>query len=74
MLAVDVDHGVLSMRLAVHRHLSAPDIKARTLHARGMYASLGVDVDHAVMGMLLAVHRRLAAPDIKGRELNAGFV
>lgn len=40
---------------AVRRRLTALDIKARLLHARGMGATTAVNAHHSVLGMSLAV-------------------
>ena len=62
------------MLLAVHRHLDAIDIEARSLRAGGKITALVVNVHHALLSMLPAVRRRLAALNIEGGQERAGFV
>lgn len=59
--AVDVEHVVLRVLSAVHRHLAAlhTDVETRTAVLLG--TAFTVDVEHVVLRMLSAVHRHIAA-------------
>ena len=65
--AMDVDHTVLSMLLAV-RPLLALEIEGRVLCAGIRCTTIATDIHHAIFSILCAVHHRLAALNVKSRS------
>lgn len=54
--AQNIHHTIISMILAVCRHLATFHVEARCRRARLVQAALAADIYHVLVGMLFAVH------------------
>lgn len=72
--AVDVDHAVLRMPLAMRCRFLPSDIEGSCCRTGGMRTTPDVDIDHTFLSMCLAVRGRLAAFHIERRFYRAGVV